>query len=119
LILSRRSIQYEIGRWNVERSADDFNRLVAIPVNVEVHVANFFQALFGPAVCAVPDWIHSNKDVSPSPILFEQYGLKFGRRNVLCFGDALEGMAQASLANENGNAIGRRKESEHVLRGGQ
>ncbi len=47
--------------------------------------------------------------------LFEEYGLKFGRCNEFRLGDALERMAQVSMANENGNVIGRCKEREHML----
>ena len=46
-----------------------------------------------PVVSSVLHGIHPNKNVGPGPVLFEEYGLKLGRRNEFRLRDALERMA--------------------------
>ena len=72
-------------------------------------MANFFEALFGSAVGAILNWIHSNEDVGASLILFEKDGLKLGSRNEFSFRNPLKGLALPAIAHEYGNVIGGRK----------
>lgn len=109
LVLSRRSIQNKVWSWNSRGTANDLQCSVAVTVEVQIDMANFFETLFGSAAGAIVNGIHSNKDVGARLILFEKDGLKLRGRNEFCFRDPMKGLTQPAIVHEYGNVIGRRK----------
>jgi len=116
LILAGRSVKDKIRRWNNKGCSDKFDGLIAVAIDVEVDVANFLEALLGSGVRAVLDRVHTDKNVGASAVLFQKHGLEFNTRDDFRFRDALKGVTQPSIPNENGDVIRWLKKRANVFR---
>src|SRR5258708_7737445 len=114
-MLSRRRMEDEVWRRNIKRSANELQRLAPVSIDIEVHVANFLEALLSAAVGAVLDRIHTDKNVGASAVLFQKCGLEFGAHDDFRFRDALKSVTQPSISNENGDVIRGLKKSANIF----
>jgi hypothetical protein len=68
---------------------------------------------------SVLDRIHTDKNVGASSVLFQKCGLECGAHDDFRFRDALKGVTQPSIPNENGDVIRGLKKSANIFRRSQ
>jgi hypothetical protein len=116
LMPARRSVEDEIGSWNIRRPSNRVERGIAVSVEVEVNVANITDVVLGSAMRIVSEGIHSYEDIGPAGILSREPRLKIAFGD--CFGrrDALDRLAGRAITDDNRGSVGGLEELQHVLR---
>src|SRR5208282_1881133 len=116
LVLAGRRIENEVWRWGIDGISDRFESLVAVSVEVEIDVADTVDVVFGAAVSAILDGIHSYEDVGTTNILIGEPGLKTGARYGLSLGDSLNCVACRAIPHEDRSVVRGFEKLQDILR---